>query len=439
MLGGQYEFDVFISYSHKDAKWVTDILLPRLEKTGLRVCIDNRDFVAGETAIVNMQDSIKNSRRILLVLTPNWVKSRWTKLEAEIAQITPSKDVENRIIPLMWKKCEIPEHLARLTWVDFTDTDYPDNTSWRQLLKSLGVPEEKIRQHERENPNIPNPSINNNIPVHKIRRLLVFSVILVVLVAVVVFAALNRHSIATPLLTSTASITETESPVPTGTEKPRPTQVVSPTLTEAPTDTPTPVPSDMPTATLDPRCIDVSMWTLNSTDHSYPDAVGNCHDLTAWGISTLNGTYSFFLYGRSRAELYGLSRPVQKDTSVIFNLMVNRLREGEFWFGISEDTDPLQNGIYFVALPNGKFHLRTYRNAIQVNDMELDVPYGASYQMTLKLEGARLSPVIYVYGAGTWTYASQLVQFSQRRFYMGIRPLTNGFVDVVLTSLSINP
>jgi hypothetical protein len=98
------------------------------------VCIGNRDFVAGETEIVNMQDSIKNSRRILLVLT-NWVRSRRTKLEAEIAQITPSKDVENRIVPLMWKRGTIPEHLGRLTWVDFADTDHPSNDAWRQLLR----------------------------------------------------------------------------------------------------------------------------------------------------------------------------------------------------------------------------------------------------------------------------------------------------------------
>ena len=36
MPGKSYEFDVFISFSHKDAEWVTDVLLPRLEKTGLK-------------------------------------------------------------------------------------------------------------------------------------------------------------------------------------------------------------------------------------------------------------------------------------------------------------------------------------------------------------------------------------------------------------------
>ena len=31
-----YQYDVFISYSHRDRPWVQDELLPRLEKAGLR-------------------------------------------------------------------------------------------------------------------------------------------------------------------------------------------------------------------------------------------------------------------------------------------------------------------------------------------------------------------------------------------------------------------
>jgi hypothetical protein len=437
MQGERYEFDVFISYSHKDAKWVTDVLLPRLEKTGLKVCIDNRDFVAGETAIVNMQDSIKNSRRILLVLTPNWVRSRWTKLEAEIASITTPENTKNRIIPLMWKKCEIPEYLARLTWVDFSDTDLPNNDAWMQLLRSLGLPDEKIRQHERK---IPEHTNQENEPVRKPQSLLVFAATLLALIALVTLVAVNLDPVAKFAPTPTETVTSTV--YPTWTSSPTLTSTAVPptsTNTPLPTETFTAIPSDTPTATPDPRCIDASMWSPISTDNSMPGLDKNCYDLMPWGISVLNGDFSFILYGKSRAEMYGLSMPLSKDTSVTFNLKVNLLRAGEFWFGISEMADPQQNGIYFVALPNGKFHLRTYRNGVQVSDIELDVLYGNSYHVTLKLEGTRLTPTIFVQEAGTWTYLSQLVTFSQRRFYMGIRPLVNGFADTMLTSLTTNP
>jgi hypothetical protein len=78
----EYEFDVFISYSHKDEEWVTKTLLPRLEKAGLKVCIDFRDFGPGKPSLFNMQSAVRHSQRTLLVLTPNWFASDWTLFES---------------------------------------------------------------------------------------------------------------------------------------------------------------------------------------------------------------------------------------------------------------------------------------------------------------------------------------------------------------------
>jgi hypothetical protein len=60
-------YDVFISYSNTDEDWVVSVLLPRLEKEKLKVCIHFRDFPAGRPAIINMQDAAENSRHTVLV------------------------------------------------------------------------------------------------------------------------------------------------------------------------------------------------------------------------------------------------------------------------------------------------------------------------------------------------------------------------------------
>ena len=39
MTSAEFNYDVFISYSHRDETWVRDWLLPRLYTSGLRVCI----------------------------------------------------------------------------------------------------------------------------------------------------------------------------------------------------------------------------------------------------------------------------------------------------------------------------------------------------------------------------------------------------------------
>jgi len=37
---GDFEYDVFVSYSHKNSDWVQNSLVPRLRKAGINCCID---------------------------------------------------------------------------------------------------------------------------------------------------------------------------------------------------------------------------------------------------------------------------------------------------------------------------------------------------------------------------------------------------------------
>ena len=114
---------VFISYSHHDKDWVRDWLLPRLEGVGLQVCIDFRDFDVGVPSLVNMERAVERSRKTLLVLTPNWVKSEWTSFEAMLVQTDDPIGIRRRILPFMLKRCQPPSRIAMLTHADFTSPD----------------------------------------------------------------------------------------------------------------------------------------------------------------------------------------------------------------------------------------------------------------------------------------------------------------------------
>ena len=132
----KFKYDVFISYSHKNEVWVMSMLLPRLENAGLKVCIDSRDFEPGKPALLNMQDSIKASRKTLLVLTSNWVKSEWTLFESLLTGTKDPAGLRRRTIPLRLEECKLPEFISMLTWIDFTRADKLD-FSWQQLLAAL--------------------------------------------------------------------------------------------------------------------------------------------------------------------------------------------------------------------------------------------------------------------------------------------------------------
>jgi hypothetical protein len=78
-------YDVFISYSHADADWVGQWLVPRLKGAGLKVCTDRESFDVGVPSLVNMENAVAVSRHTLLILTEAWVGSQWTRYEALLA------------------------------------------------------------------------------------------------------------------------------------------------------------------------------------------------------------------------------------------------------------------------------------------------------------------------------------------------------------------
>ncbi len=119
----EYKYDVFISYSHADNKWVQGWLMPELEKAKLRVCIDSRDFDLGVPAIVNMERAVDLSRHTLLVLTPAWVASQWTAFESLLIQTSDPVGRRQRLIPLLLKPCEPPHRIAMLTYADFRNEE----------------------------------------------------------------------------------------------------------------------------------------------------------------------------------------------------------------------------------------------------------------------------------------------------------------------------
>jgi hypothetical protein len=140
-----FDYDVFISYNHHDGAWVRDWLLPRLERASLRVCIDYRDFDIGVSILVNMERAVERSRKTLLVLTPNWIKSEWTNFEASLVQIGDPIGLRRRILPLMLEQCELPRRIALLTYADLTSRDKWES-ELRRIIDSFGKREKDTRQ-----------------------------------------------------------------------------------------------------------------------------------------------------------------------------------------------------------------------------------------------------------------------------------------------------
>jgi hypothetical protein len=117
----RFRYDVFISYSHEDGPWVRNEFLPELEKAGLKVNIDTRDFLVGVPSAENMVEAIQQARHIVAVLTPNWVTSEWTGFEGYLVTTADPIGRQRRLLPLLLEPCKPPPHIAFLTYADFTN------------------------------------------------------------------------------------------------------------------------------------------------------------------------------------------------------------------------------------------------------------------------------------------------------------------------------
>ena len=133
----QFAYDVFISYSHADKAWVRGELLKRLEASGLRACIDYRDFRPGAPIVKEIERALLTCRRTLLVLTPSYLASAWTEFETLLLQTLDPANQNLRLLPLLKAKCDVPLRIRYLGYVDFVDEP---EIAWDKLLSALSAP-----------------------------------------------------------------------------------------------------------------------------------------------------------------------------------------------------------------------------------------------------------------------------------------------------------
>ena len=132
-----FNYDVFVSYKHDDIEWVQRELLPRLQQANLKLCLDDAEFLAGGAAIVSMQEAVVQSRRTLLVLTPRYMQSHWTRFEMLASRTLDPDAMQRRTIPVLVEKVEnLPLLLTMLTYVDLTRADRQEK-AWDLLIRSL--------------------------------------------------------------------------------------------------------------------------------------------------------------------------------------------------------------------------------------------------------------------------------------------------------------
>jgi len=111
---------VYISYSPEDIDWAEDELRPLLEKSHIKV-LTSEDLITGAVTSLSRERVIEDTRRTIVVLSPEWVADQWNGFEADILIHTDPTAMTRKLLPVLLRKTEIPPRIARLTLRDLTD------------------------------------------------------------------------------------------------------------------------------------------------------------------------------------------------------------------------------------------------------------------------------------------------------------------------------
>jgi len=104
------DYDIFLSYSNKDKSWVSEFV-SSLKEAGVKTWFDVHALAPGERWDDKLQQALRESNTIVVILSENSVESPWTFFElgaaiADKKRIIPVLlgDVESKRIPLLLRR-----------------------------------------------------------------------------------------------------------------------------------------------------------------------------------------------------------------------------------------------------------------------------------------------------------------------------------------------
>ncbi|MCI4668538.1 MAG: toll/interleukin-1 receptor domain-containing protein [Bacteroidia bacterium] len=98
-----YEFDVFISYAHKDSAELVTALFDGLTAHGLKIWRDKGQIKLGDSITDKITEGLQRSKYGLVILSPGYAKSAWAKGELKALMKMQFADGRKRVLPVWYK------------------------------------------------------------------------------------------------------------------------------------------------------------------------------------------------------------------------------------------------------------------------------------------------------------------------------------------------
>ena len=153
----EYEYDAFVSYHKDDRAWVRNELyenidmrdgeVDTIDQPRFRLCIHDRDFIPGEAIEENILKAIESSRKTIVVLSKNFLKSAWCEFELQIARKECVEKGRNLIIAVMLEPLSVDDKMSRSverlirknTYIDWPEDPSKREQFWNKLIAALNL------------------------------------------------------------------------------------------------------------------------------------------------------------------------------------------------------------------------------------------------------------------------------------------------------------
>lgn len=135
-------YDAFLSYSQKDradADWVRNLVAPRLEQFGLKLCLEDRDFRLGRPRLREMERAVQESRYTVCIFSPAYLQGAFEDFQVMLAQHQATEERAPRFLPLLRKPCRPSLGTRMLELLDVSD-DRKVDAALQRLAVALREP-----------------------------------------------------------------------------------------------------------------------------------------------------------------------------------------------------------------------------------------------------------------------------------------------------------
>src|ERR1700751_5692215 len=116
------ELDFFISYAGADQAWAEWIAW-RLEAAGHTTRLQAWDFSGGSDFIHQMQKALKDAKRLLAVLSPAYLTSKFVEAEWRPIFARDPSGEQGLLLLVRIAECDPPELLISRVYADLVGTD----------------------------------------------------------------------------------------------------------------------------------------------------------------------------------------------------------------------------------------------------------------------------------------------------------------------------